>query len=153
MGVRLLPSPLKAMQTPHQEFSLQHRPCCSVLLFAKRESSAHQEKPLPRHQPLKEVPGPRPPSAQKQSLAVSCTRPPPANNMHFMYGDTSYTEEISWASASSWGQKRRGGSGALAQAWPPAWDLPLGPRHLWKDVAGGGTLRDHWNILGCGPPG
>lgn len=89
MGVQRLLSPLKAMQTPHQEFSLQHRPCSSVSAFAKRESSAHPEKSLPRLQPLKEVRGPRPPSAQMQSLGVSCTCPPPANNMHFINGDTS----------------------------------------------------------------
>lgn len=76
MGVQLLLSPMKAMKTPHEEFSPQHRPCCSVSVFAKRESSAHQEKPLPRHQPLKEVPEPGPPVAQTQSLAVSCTCPP-----------------------------------------------------------------------------
>lgn len=122
----------------------------------KRGSSARQEKPPPR------APAPGRGAGTKartfchmQPLRVSCTCPPPANNMYFIYGQTVLKRRSVLGCILLRKPDQKGcGQGLWHKAGrQPACDLPLGNRLLWKDVAGGGTLWDHWNILGCRPPG
>lgn len=104
----LLPSPLKALRTPREGLSLQHRPCCSVSV------SAHPGKSPPR------APAPKGGAGTKagtfchvQSLGVTYTCPPPANNMYFICGRTVLKRRSVPGRASSSGSHiRRGGARA-----------------------------------------
>lgn len=116
---------------------------------------------FPGHQPLKEALGPRPPSVPMQSLGASCTCPPPANNILYMDGQIVVKQEFSWA----WFLLRKPDKKGWGQGlWPKPVHLRV-TSHLGVGISGkmwlgtfplvadGGTLWDHWDVLGCRPPG